>query len=61
GAMARIGMVWLATSQGISERSMAPMIVIISYNVLTGDNAVAHLLNIDSDASRLVSKALIST
>jgi NitT/TauT family transport system permease protein len=29
--------------------------------VLTGDNAIAHLLNLDSDASRLVSKALIST
>lgn len=28
GAMARIGMVWLATSQGISERSMARLCTI---------------------------------
>jgi NitT/TauT family transport system permease protein len=60
-AMDRSLMPWLVASQTIPILAIAPMIVIISYNVLTGDNAVAHLLNLDSDASRLVSKALIST
>ncbi|PDT02737.1 ABC transporter permease [Rhizobium chutanense] len=60
-AMDRSLMPWLVASQTIPILAIAPMIVIISYNVLTGDNAIAHLLNLDSDASRLVSKALIST
>ncbi|MFS8145084.1 ABC transporter permease [Rhizobium sp. BR 249] len=60
-AMDRSLMPWLVASQTIPILAIAPMIVIISYNVLTGDNALAHLLNLDSDASRLVSKALIST
>ncbi|MBX4899957.1 ABC transporter permease [Rhizobium bangladeshense] len=60
-AMDRSLMAWLVASQTIPILAIAPMIVIISYNVLTGDNALAHLLNLDSDASRLVSKALIST
>ncbi|MGO6900012.1 ABC transporter permease, partial [Rhizobium ruizarguesonis] len=59
--MDRSLMPWLVASQTIPILAIAPMIVIISYNVLTGDNAIAHLLNLDSDASRLVSKALIST
>src|SRR5690606_9556396 len=41
--------------------AIAPMIVIISYNVLTGENPLANLLNLDADGARLVSKALIST
>ena len=60
-ALDRSLMPWIIASQTIPILAIAPMIVIISYNVLTGDNALAHLLNLDSDASRLVSKALIST
>ncbi|MGO8301447.1 ABC transporter permease subunit, partial [Rhizobium ruizarguesonis] len=52
-AMDRSLMPWLVASQTIPILAIAPMIVIISYNVLTGDNAIAHLLNLDSDASRL--------
>ncbi|MGO8041111.1 ABC transporter permease, partial [Rhizobium leguminosarum] len=56
-AMDRSLMPWLVASQTIPILVIAPMIVSISYNVLTCDNAVAHLLNLDADASRLVSKA----
>lgn len=54
-------MPWIIASQTIPILAIAPMIVIISYNVLTGQNPVARLFGLDADAARLVSKALIST
>ena len=54
-------MLWIIASQTIPILAIAPMIVIISYNVLTGENLLADWLNLDADAARLVSKALIST
>jgi NitT/TauT family transport system permease protein len=54
-------MPWIVASQTIPILAIAPMIVIISYNVLTGQNALADLLQLDADGARLVSKALIST
>ncbi len=54
-------MPWIVASQTIPILAIAPMIVIISYNVLTGKNALADLLQLDADGARLVSKALIST
>ncbi|MDP1732139.1 MAG: ABC transporter permease [Devosia sp.] len=54
-------MPWIIASQTIPILAIAPMIVIISYNVLTGKNPLAEMLHLDADAARLVSKALIST
>lgn len=54
-------MPWIIASQTIPILAIAPMIVIISYNVLTGDNVLANWLGLEADAARLVSKALIST
>jgi NitT/TauT family transport system permease protein len=54
-------MPWVIASQTIPILAIAPMIVIISFNALTGDNLVARILQFDADSARLVSKALIST
>jgi NitT/TauT family transport system permease protein len=54
-------MPWIIASQTVPILAIAPMIVIISYNVLTGQNPIANALHLDADAARLVSKALIST
>lgn len=54
-------MPWIIASQTIPILAIAPMIVVISYNVLTGDNLVGKTLHLDSDGARLVAKALIST
>lgn len=54
-------MPWIIASQTIPILAIAPMIVIISYNVLTGENVLANWLDLNADAARLVSKALIST
>jgi NitT/TauT family transport system permease protein len=54
-------MPWIIASQTVPVLAIAPMIVIICYNALTGRNVVADLLNLDADSARLVSKALIST
>lgn len=61
GATDRSLMPWIIASQTIPILAIAPMIVIISYNVLTGDNVLANWLGLEADAARLVSKALIST
>ncbi|MHB1103768.1 MAG: ABC transporter permease [Devosia sp.] len=54
-------MPWIIASQTIPILAIAPMIVIISYNVLTGDNVLANWFGLEADSARLVSKALIST
>ncbi|HVY51267.1 MAG TPA: ABC transporter permease [Devosia sp.] len=54
-------MPWIIASQTIPILAIAPMIVIICYNVLTGQNMLADALHLDADSARLVSKALIST
>jgi NitT/TauT family transport system permease protein len=54
-------MPWIIASQTVPILAIAPMIVIISYNLLTGQNPIADALHLDANAARLVSKALIST
>lgn len=54
-------MPWIIASQTIPVLAIAPMIVIVCYNVLTGHNLLADTLHLDADSARLVSKALIST
>jgi NitT/TauT family transport system permease protein len=54
-------MPWIIASQTIPVLAIAPMIVIICYNLLTGQNFFAETLKLDADSARLVSKALIST
>jgi NitT/TauT family transport system permease protein len=61
GAADRSLMPWIIASQMVPILAIAPMIVIISFNLLTGQNALAQMLHLDADAARLVSKALIST
>jgi NitT/TauT family transport system permease protein len=54
-------MPWIIASQTIPVLAIAPMIVIVCYNLLTGQNMLAETLHLDADSARLVSKALIST
>jgi NitT/TauT family transport system permease protein len=54
-------MPWIIASQTIPVLAIAPMIVIVCYNLLTGHNMLADALHLDADSARLVSKALIST
>ena len=54
-------MPWIIASQTIPVLAIAPMIVIICYNLLTGQNVLAEAMKLDADSARLVSKALIST
>ncbi len=60
-AAARSLMPWIIASQTIPILALAPVIVILSFNILTGDTMIARWLHLDSDAARLVSKAVIST
>lgn len=54
-------MPWIIASQTVPILAIAPMIVVISFNVLTGNNLLGNVLHLDGDTARLVAKALIST
>jgi NitT/TauT family transport system permease protein len=54
-------MPWIIASQAIPILALAPIMVVVTYNVLTGDNLLAHMLNLSADGAHLVSKALVST
>jgi len=54
-------MPWIIASQAIPILAIAPILVVVMYNVLTGDNLFAHVLNLDGDTAHLISKALVST
>lgn len=54
-------MPWIIASQTVPVLAIAPMIVIICYNLLTSQNVLSEMLHLDADSARLVSKALIST
>ena len=54
-------MPWIIASQAIPILALAPIMVVVTYNVLTGDNIVAHALHLSADGAHLVSKALVST
>ncbi len=54
-------MPWIIASQTVPIVALAPMFVVVTYNLLTGDNILAHSFHLTGDSARLVSKALIST
>ncbi len=54
-------MPWIIASQAIPILAIAPIVVVVMYNVLTGDNLLSHALNLDGDTAHLISKALVST
>jgi len=60
-ALDRSLMPWIIASQTIPILAIAPMIVIVCYNVLTGENLLGRIISIDGATAMLVSKALIST
>lgn len=60
-AASRSLMPWIIASQTIPILAVAPVIVVLAYNFLTGQNPVAQLLHLDADAAQLVSKAAIAT
>jgi len=54
-------MPWIIASQTIPIVALAPVLVVVTYNVVTGDNLISHSLHLTGDAARLVSKGLVST
>ena len=54
-------MPWIIASQTVPIVALAPMFVVVTYNILTGDNLLAHAFHLNADSARLVSKGLIST
>jgi NitT/TauT family transport system permease protein len=60
-AASRSLMPWIIASQTVPILAVAPVIVVLTYNFLTGQNAVAQLLHLDADAAQLISKAVIAT
>jgi NitT/TauT family transport system permease protein len=54
-------MPWIIASQTVPILAVAPVIVVLCYNLLTGQNAIAQLLHLKADAAQLFSKAVIST
>ncbi|MDR3470767.1 MAG: ABC transporter permease [Devosia sp.] len=54
-------MPWIIASQTIPIVALAPVFVVVTYNLLTGDNLLSHTFHLSGDTARLVSKALVST
>jgi NitT/TauT family transport system permease protein len=54
-------MPWIIASQTIPIVALAPVFVVVTYNVLTGDNLIGDLFHLNGDGARLVAKAFIST
>lgn len=53
-------MPWIIASQTVPILAVAPVIVVLSYNLLTGQNLIAQLLHLNADAAQLISKGVIS-
>jgi len=60
-AASRTLMPWIIASQTVPILAVAPVVLVLSYNLLTGQNAIAQLLHLNSDAAQLISKATIAT
>ena len=60
-AASRTLMPWIIASQTIPILAVAPVVVVLTYNLLTGQSAIAQLLHINADAAQLISKAAIAT
>jgi len=54
-------MPWIIASQTIPIVALAPVLVVVTYNIVTGDNVISNTFHLSGDAARLVSKALVST
>jgi len=54
-------MPWIIASQTVPILAVAPVIVVLIYNLLTGQNLIAQLLHLNADGAQLVSKGVIST
>jgi NitT/TauT family transport system permease protein len=54
-------MPWIIASQTVPIVALAPVFVVVTYNVLTGDNLLSHAFHLTGDSARLVSKGLVST
>lgn len=53
-------MPWIIASQTVPILAVAPVIVVLFYNLLTGQNLVAQVLRLNADGAQLVSKGVIS-
>jgi len=60
-AASRSLMPWIIASQTVPILAVAPVVVVLTYNLLTGENALARLLHLNADAAQLISKAAIAT
>ena len=60
-AASRTLMPWIIASQTVPILAVAPVVLVLTYNLLTGQNAIAQLLHLNSDAAQLISKATIAT
>lgn len=60
-AASRTLMPWVIASQTVPILAVAPVVVVLTYNLLTGQSAIAQLLHVNADAAQLISKAAIST
>ncbi len=54
-------MPWIIASQTVPILAVAPVIVVLIYNLLTGQNLIAQVLRLNADGAQLVSKGVIST
>jgi NitT/TauT family transport system permease protein len=53
-------MPWIIASQTVPILAVAPVIVVLFFNLLTGENLIAQMLRLNSDGAQLVSKGVIS-
>jgi NitT/TauT family transport system permease protein len=53
-------MPWIIASQTVPILAVAPVIVVLFFNLLTGQNLIAQTLRLNADGAQLVSKGVIS-
>lgn len=53
-------MPWIIASQTVPILAVAPVIVVLFFNLLTGQNLIAQVLQLKADGAQLVSKGVIS-
>ena len=53
-------MPWIIASQTVPILAVAPVIVVLFFNLLTGQNLLAQALRLNADGAQLVSKGVIS-
>jgi len=53
-------MPWIIASQTVPILAVAPVIVVLFFNLLTGQNLIAQALRLNADGAQLASKGVIS-